>query len=701
MAKVNQGRQTRFTLSASLFAMCCASLTAPAFAQQAEDASRSADGSTEIIVTAQKREERLQDVPIAITAIGQAEISDRGSRDIKDLQYSVPGLNIQELQPGANRTMLRGINPGSTDGLPIVGVYVDEVGITLDLQQREGAFPLVDLERIEVLRGPQGTLYGQGSIAGTIRYLTRNPSLTAADGFVEANIYQQEKGSVGYRINGAVGVPLVTDKVGLRVAMGYDHLAGWIDYPDAGIKNANDTSRVFIRPKLLARLSDDVTLTLLYQYYKQSADTDWVSSVADPASRPGRTRLYPARDESHLANAILSWDLGPATLTASTGYQHRDIHLTSAIATFFADLPSTYKQFSQEVRLSSNGSGPFRYTVGGWYRNFDSFIDRILFLNGVETAIARGRGTDPVNAKSAAIFADGTYDIGSKVELSLGGRYYWDTRHKETSIPVLDLKDKFDAFSPRVSVRYKWSDDASTYATVSKGFRSGGFNVTGSTYGPESLWNYEIGTKASFLDGALFIDVAGYYLDYKDRQLNSLVETAPGVFLGETRSTGKASGFGIEGAISARLGSGFTLEATGAYNDITSDRDSAEIFKGERFGFVPAFTGSVALSQRVPVSANLTGMWRVDYLHSSPYRAISRTPQADGSVVTTQNYRNQNQDYLNLRIGVETERLGAYLDVQNLLNEDAVLFPFTPIATTQEGTRARPRSYGLTVRAQF
>ncbi|WP_375398015.1 TonB-dependent receptor [uncultured Sphingomonas sp.] len=655
----------------------------------------------DIIVTAGKREERITDVPFAITAIGQAEIQDRGSIDIKDLQYSIPGLNIQELSPGANKTTLRGINPGAGTGLPIVGIYVDEVGVTVDQQQRDPTFPLVDIARIEVLRGPQGTLFGEGSIAGTIRYITRDPSLTQIGGFVEAKASTVEHGSNGYGIDGAIGVPLVTDRVGLRVSGGYDRLPGWIDYPAAGVEDANKQRRVFIRPKLLAQL-DRLRISLLYQYYDQKSDTDGISGTADRYTRPGRTSLYPASDTSHLVNGILSYDFGPGTLLSSSSYQTRGLTFSAPFTPFLAVFSTRYHQFSQELRVSSNGDGPVKYVGGVFYRNYTSAIDRTFFLNGIASAVARRVGTDPVNSNSFAAFGDLTVRLAPRLDLSGGLRYYYDRRSTSSTIPATTTNQAdFRALSPRGSIRYGWTDDISTYATVSKGFRSGGFNGSGTSFGPESLWNYEIGTKASLFGGRLFFDVAGFHVDYSDRQANGLVAVAPNVFLTETRNVGKASGNGVEGSITARLGGGFEIGGTAAYNDIKSDVTNAEVVRGQRFDFVPAFTGSAFASARVPLGERLYGMARVDYQHSSPYASITRQGQPNGTVVTLENFRNERQDYLNLRVGVEVGAVGFYLDARNILNEDTILFPNSPIAVNKEGTRPQPRTFQATLRWNF
>ncbi len=173
------------------------------------------------------------------------------------------------------------------------------------------------------------------------------------------------------------------------------------------------------------------------------------------------------------------------------------------------------------------------------------------------------------------------------------------------------------------------------------------------------------------------------------------------MFFTETRNVGKASGFGVEAAINARLGGGFQIDATAAYNDIKSDVTNTDVLKGERFALVPAFTGSAALSQRIPFGDSLTGMWRIDYQHSDPYSAIARQGLPNGSVLELQNFRSRPQDYLNARVGIETGPFSVSVDVKNILGEDTILFPNFAVGAVLEGVRATPRSYGLTVRYNF
>jgi outer membrane receptor protein involved in Fe transport len=657
-----------------------------------------------VTVTATKRDTRITNVPFAVSAIGESEIRDRGAVDLRDLQYSIPGLNIQESSPGASRIQLRGVNAGAGTGLPIVGTYIDEMGVTIDQQQRDTFFPLVDMSRIEVLRGPQGTLYGEGSLAGTVRYLTRNPSLTKTDGFVESNLYRQAEGGVGQRISGAFGTPLAEGKVGLRIAAGSDKLPGWIDNPQMGLKDTNEGKRFFIRPKLLIKPDEKLSISLLAMHSRYEFESDNVASLADSSVRK-KTTLFPGKDNTDLANAVIKYDFGAVTLTSSTGYLQRDLLFTGSLSggAIRATFDSSFKQWNQELRLSSNGDGPVQYTVGAWARDYESLVDRSGTLNGSPFSGLRRVGTDPVNSKSSAIFGDTTWKLNQRIELSGGARYYNDERSLDSTIPARPTGPavgKFNAFSPRLSGRYEWDRNASSYATLSKGFRSGGFNGNGSTYDPETLVNMEIGHKAQ-MSSSLFFDGAIYYADYQDRQAQSATEVSPGVFQATTKNVGKASGPGVEAAVSAKLGGGLDLTATLGWHDIKAKSSNIEVLKGEAFDGVSKLTSSLSLSKRMALSSGLKGMWRVDYQHANPYSFVARQGLPNGTVSTLQNFRSANQDFFNVRAGVEGSDWSATLELKNLTNKQPMLFPITPIAQSAEGVYAVPRTIGITVRKSF
>jgi outer membrane receptor protein involved in Fe transport len=203
------------------------------------------------------------------------------------------------------------------------------------------------------------------------------------------------------------------------------------------------------------------------------------------------------------------------------------------------------------------------------------------------------------------------------------------------------------------------------------------------------------------LGGSLFFDGAIYYADYKDRQAQSFVEITPGVFQAITRNVGKATGPGVEAAVSARLGAGLELTATIGWNDIRNKTSNVEVLAGEPFDYVSKMTSSLALSQRFPLQGDLKGMWRFDYQHADPYTGRVRIGQPGGTVATVQDFRSAAQDYFNLRGGLEGKDWSLTLDVKNLFNKQPMLFPIPVLAQSQEGAHAVPRSVGLTLRKSF
>jgi outer membrane receptor protein involved in Fe transport len=240
------------TLKNLLTPIAAALATWPAMAQTTGDTST---GTQVVEVTASKRKQLVIDVPYSITAIGGSEIADRGVTDIQQMQSVVPSLFINQNAPGASRIQLRGLSQGVGYGAALVGTYLDEISLNMPDAQRSLDVPLVDRARIEVLRGQQGTLYGDGSMGGTIRFITRAPRLDQFEGSVEAGFSQVSGGQTGWRANGVVNVPLSTGVAGLRLVAGHEDLPGWVDNSASGAKDINSAKRDFLRGKLLVKPS--------------------------------------------------------------------------------------------------------------------------------------------------------------------------------------------------------------------------------------------------------------------------------------------------------------------------------------------------------------------------------------------------------------------------------------------------------------
>jgi iron complex outermembrane receptor protein len=569
-------------------------LAGPALAQQAAPAEDETVEGNVIIVSATKRDTTIQDVPFSINAQTQEDIQKSGAVTLEDLSRNVAGLNIQNLGPGQSQVSVRGISAGQVvrdqPGVKEqVGVYLDESVISLSLFTPD--LDLFDLNRVETLRGPQGTLFGSGSVGGTIRYITNQPTLGVTEGQVEANLNAIDGGNVGGSIKGAINLPL-SDVAAIRAVGYYTRFAGFIDArgPGGG-ENINDGERYGGRIALTFEPSDDFSITPRIVYQKVSANgfnrQEIYNLYANPftTTRPavqlGEREQYlqlreAFEDETFIADLTVKVGLGDMDLTSVTSYINRDIlvsrdasALTGSVSVDlgYPDaavlLPSNLrdttdlKTVTQEVRLASDYDGPFQWLIGGFYsdveRNYaqrlptpgyDAFTDAVLGA-GTSAAVANGFPANspfnsdlPFDIKQIAIFGELTYDITDALTFTAGGRYYdFEETRTITSGGLFANGDTgvvdetaSDGFTPRFLLSYEVSPDVTINAQASQGFRLGGVNDPLNT----PLCNAQ--------DLALF----GGFQDYGDEKL-----------------------WNYELGVKTQ-GTGFTFNAAAFYNDISN-----------------------------------------------------------------------------------------------------------------------------------
>src|SRR4051812_42259545 len=482
------------TTAALLIGTSILAFSVPASAQTGQEAAAQAANQqpvagqygADIIVTATKRASRVQDVPFSINAQTQADIERAHASTLEDLSRNVAGLTVQNLGPGQSQVSVRGVSAGQIvrdqPGVKEqVGVYLDESVTSLSLFTPD--FDLFDLNRVETLRGPQGTLFGSGSVGGTIRYITNQPKLGTTEGMIEGNVNTVDEGDLGYHLKGALNVPL-GNTVALR-AVGYGtHYGGFIDaVGPAGGKNVNDGSRVGGRVSLLFEPTPDIRITprVVYQEVEANGfnreefynlyDNQFVTeNDLGKGDRKQYLKLREKfRDKTALADLTGSFDLGPVELTSVTSYMHRNIlvsrdasALTGSVYVSFAgaapaavggaalasNLRDTtkLKQFTQELRAASTASGPFQWVFGGFYSHVDrKYAQRLptpgsdvfgqAFLDVVApgvpiSATRNGFPADsPYNAdlpyiiKQKALFGEASYKVG-QFKLTGGGRWY-------------------------------------------------------------------------------------------------------------------------------------------------------------------------------------------------------------------------------------------------------------------------------------
>jgi len=511
-------------------------LAAPLAAEAAE-AAASPNEVQELVVTARKRDEALIDVPFSVAAQSEQVMRNHGVTNVEELSRTVAGFTVQNLGPGQSQVAIRGISAGQIvrdqPGVKEqVGVYLDESVISLSLFTPD--LDLFDLNRVEVLRGPQGTLFGSGSLSGTVRYITNQPDLKAFSGTLEATVSKVTNGDVGGDLKGSVNIPL-NEQAALRITAYDSEFPGFIDavQPDGSVKHdVNDGYRRGVRAALLFKPSDNLTITPRVLYQKIDVDgfnrVDVFNILANqftttrPKVQLGGLKQFTQlqekfTDKFFLGDLTLQYDMaGDIRFTSVTSYTDRDvlvrrdataltgsitggsIGLPPAVYTISSPLDDTtkLKTFTQEARLSSTGSGPFQWVAGGFYEHIkrdyaqDLTVPGFTAMTGIPTK-SDVAPTDhlyyslvPYKQSQYAVFGEATYDVTDKFDVTAGLRYahYRETRSltfdgifadKTIAVPG---KTTANSWAPRVIAAYKATPDVTFNAQVSKGFRLGGIN---------------------------------------------------------------------------------------------------------------------------------------------------------------------------------------------------------------------------------
>ncbi|MBL8268923.1 TonB-dependent receptor [Steroidobacter sp.] len=662
----------------------------------------------EVTVTAQKREQRLIEVPVSITAISGTDLEQRGISSAQDLSFAVPGLTMHEDGPGQNVIFMRGMsNLYGSDAL--VGVYLDEAPLTIGIEQLDSR--VLDLERVEVLKGPQGTLYGQGSVAGVIRFITKKPELDAFSGRVEASQSFIDGGDSKEAFTGVVNLPLITDKFAVRLAATLEQGGGWQDQPEAGIKNGNNQDLVNVRGKALWQLSDAFTAEAMVVIHRNESKLGQGYENADRtvfvAIDPARV-LVPKEYDYDLYNLTLTYDLGGAQLMSSSSYvDHSQVSpyaYKGGPETNFNNLLEgnderfwKARSFTEEVRLASTGDGPFSWTFGAYYRTldkkFESYSDTLY--NG--TVDPTYYYLDIDEWKSYAVFADVSYDLTERLQLGLGARYFED--EQMTFDGSLREEDSFNSFDPRVYASYKVADDMNVYVSAGKGFRTGGFNRgIQPNYQPEEVWSYELGLKGLIADGRAQIELAAYYTDYSDMLRRGLVFVPGGTppLQQLTSNVGKAEVKGLEGGITWRATDALTLNTTAAYIDseITEvNATSATNLPGDPMDYTPKFSFTAGANYGFDVGS-LPGYARVDYSYRDEVTLVVRSNYPAANLPQ----RTEPISLVDARVGLEIGAAWVELFGSNLTNQNKWIDPNFGFLNAN---RTRPRAIGFKVGYKF
>jgi iron complex outermembrane recepter protein len=717
----------------------------------------------EIVVSATRvGEESVQKIPMAITVISPAALDAKGLSSLSDFVGELPSVNMQSVSPGENVIDMRGlvtseVNPTNAQQRSLVALYLDDASIG-----QEGFNPdlhVYDLERIEVIRGPQGTLYGAGSMAGTIRLITKKPDPTSFFGDADVSVSQTDHGGTNTSERAMINVPLIDDRLAARLVVFRSDDSGYIDNIELHQRDANPAYAT--QERLAIRWLPVDTLTL-----DASATFARLNAL-------GRDTVYPAlgaytyesltpeqlSDYFKLYNVTADWDVSFAHLISSTSYTQREIaedESFEAIDEFLLtpgtrlqadnDNANSIHKFQEELRLVSRPDQALRWITGAYFERDSQFYPQNLVSPGFDSTFGAEIGDPTFNSQTAygtpapntpfygtinlvekqfALFGEATYPILPQLDLTLGARYF-------------NFKDDFNLFftgiagaiapgdpdtgsgeqkssgvNPRGVLSYKITDQVMVYAEAARGFRYGGVNEPApvtfcatqlaalglkespEAFGPDHLWSYTLGEKGTFADGRLVMNVDGFYINWDD------VQTIHDLSCGYnfTENAGKIKSQGIEWDSKVRATSALTLGLSGSFTDAVANGPIANLSAadGDRAPYFPRTIVTVTGEYSIPLPEGKLVV-SADYT----YRSNEFT---DFSPSAFDYLEIPSSVLLNGSLGYITDRWSVTLYGTNLTNNHLVSLndvnDFAPYQPSNLEYWGRPRTIGLHAHVKF
>lgn len=670
----------------------------------------------EIVVTARKRNENLQEVPESVTLINESMVADAGLNDIRGITELTPNLFIRGgYRKGVANIIARGISTPQF-GVPPVAVVVDGAAVPNTEFINQGIF---DVDNIQVLRGPQGSLYGRGALAGAILITTKQPTDD-----LSGNMQVGYGSGDDLRLSGAVSGPLIKDKLYYRVGGFYHDRDGQIRKADREHVDFVDHEYA-IRGMLQFRASEDLTMELSYKRVDEDSGNSSFGQV--PAAAIDDESSYDDINVSFLGRNIreidevtfkLNWDLEFASLISITSYVAADDNI-------FNDGDDTANPFvifwthndktglTEEIRLISPDDQSLRWMLGFFYQERDWQYDFNFALDsGLDPTLAAGSTPafspdDPSNghdidsnSTDIAVFGHLAWDITDKLELSAALRYDHDDRDflNPPAGSVTRREKSFSELQPKISLAYSISDDDLLYVSLSRGFRSGGFNslifaFQPGGYNEEITSSVEVGFKSSWMNNRIILNGAAFYIDADDYQITRFDPFS--VTLGE-QNIKEVTTQGVEFELLAEPIENLEIRASYGYTDAEMDKfngtgDADDVaFSGNVVPSVPnhTFNGSIAYTYSLNDSMSLRG-----YLS---YEKLGRIYWIPGNY-----HKSESQDFLNARLTLQMKHLSFSFFADNLTDERTLVDMIDYGPALLAVAPNRPRSLGISARYNF
>lgn len=700
-----------------------------------------------IVVTANKRSERLQDVPMAVTALSGYQLERESAVSFSDYVTQVPGLNTISNGEGQTQLILRGITSGGGQPNATVGTYLDGVPYGSSTVYSSGSvltpdIDPADLQRIEVLRGPQGTLYGSNTLGGLVKFVTTPPDTHNAYGRVRAGYRSIDGGGSGFDVHAMVNLPLAQDKLGLRVNAYHRDDPGYIDNVATGQADVNQATVDGARAQLLWTPSDAVSLRLSTLAQNLSSDGLANGGVdVDPTTlQPLHGDLTHSRSPGtgllkikyRLYAATLNADFGWASLVSATSYSTLRVNQNPDVtAAFGAGLgavlgvpnlgvslrqPITLNKVTQELRLQSPEAQTLEWRVGVFYTHEHSTNQQHMLAFDATTGTPMALPTlaethiGPAKFSEWAAYGDVTWHVTPRLSVLVGARYSHDrTTYAQSSSGLLvgvtdyTIEGSDSPVTFLFNPSYKFSDNVMGYVRVASGFRPGGPNVgvppglgAPLTFGPDKLVSYELGLKSTLLDQRMTLDVAAFYIDWSQIQLT--VSKAGIAFQG---NGGKATSQGVEVSWKYAPVQGLVISTNAAWTDATLAADTPPGlvgYDGDRLPYVPEWSTHLGVDYDFPLGGGWSGFV------GGSYRYIGER-KSNFTTIPVPRYDVPSYHGVDLRIGASHGKwiLKAY--VKNLTDERGItqLGSETTVATASPFAAAyvAPRTVGVSVSVGF
>ncbi|MFC5525160.1 TonB-dependent receptor [Rhodanobacter ginsengisoli] len=701
-----------------------------------------------VVVTANKRNERLQDVPMAVSALEGDQLERESAQSFADYATRVPGLNIVSQGPGQTQLVLRGVTSGANTPNATVGTYIDDTPYGSSTVYSAGSVLTPDIdpddvERIEVLRGPQGTLYGSNTLGGLIKFVTTRPDSTMFSGRVAVGGSSVSGGDSGVNAHGTVNLPLVRDKLALRVNAYTRDDPGYTDNVATGQKDVDDAKVRGARAQLLWTPADNFSLRLsaLAQNLSGAALANTGTDVDPYTLKPIHGDLKQSRAPGtgqfsvryRLYDAAVNADFGWSRLVSSTSYSTLDKASNTDVTAAYGPIlgpalglsnagfsirnPITLGKFTQELRLQSPEDQTLEWRAGVFYtREHTSNVQDVLLFDatsGVPIAFPLTLGhiaVGPSVFTEWAGYGDVTWHATSQLSILFGARYTHDkTTFTQTGNGILVGDSNFtinSSDSPTtflVNPSFKFNDNLMTYARIASGFRPGGPNVgvppglgAPESFKPDKLVSYELGLKSTLLDKHMTIDVSAFYIDWSQIQLTSFAGGFS--FLG---NGGKAKSQGVEASWQYAAAPGLMLSANATWTDATLSADTPPGlygYKGDRLPWVPKWNANLGVDYDFPMSGAWSGFVGASYSYIG-------SRKSDFSTSPGPRFDVPDYDGVDLRAGVNYGSWTFKAYVKNLTNQRGITSMGSettdPRGNLFAANYVTPRTVGLSASVSF